>query len=154
MMLHLMLLSYFLGSLHALCFLKEVYSVKFRLLTTSTQRIFKATCGDFNNCCDIWEERIILTITFVVSFACFDLDTGDKSTLSVPNIRDRVIEFYNTHYCASRMKLVIQGDFDVSQMEHQVRSLFDRMEKRMIDPPSFSVLYLEGFFRVEGSVYC
>lgn len=76
---------------------------------------------------------------------CCNVDTGDKSTLSIPNIRERVIEFYHAHYSASRMKLVIQGDFDVSKMEHHVRSLFDQMEKRDLEPSSFSVLLFMSF---------
>ena len=76
---------------------------------------------------------------------CCNVDTGDKSTLSIPNIRERVIGFYHAHYSASRMKLVIQGDFDVSKMEHHVRSLFDQMEKRDLEPSSFSVLLFMSF---------
>lgn len=152
--LHLKRLNCFLDSLRALCFLKDVSSVRFKLWITSTPRISRAMYGGSSSWWDIWEEKAIHTITFVELLACCNVDTGDKSTLSIPNIRERVIEFYHAHYSASRMKLVIQGDFDVLKMEQHVRSLFDQMEKRALEPSSFSVLFFVVCWCVDRCVRC
>jgi insulysin len=46
--------------------------------------------------------------------------TGDKSSLSNPNLREMLFKFYNAHYSANIMKLVIYGQQDVETLTRAV----------------------------------
>lgn len=39
--------------------------------------------------------------------------TGDKTTLSNPNLREMLLNFYNSNYSSNLMKLVVYGKSDV-----------------------------------------
>ena len=47
--------------------------------------------------------------------------TGDKNTLGNPNLRDMLFKFYQNHYSANLMKLVVYGQQDIETLTNQVK---------------------------------
>lgn len=50
--------------------------------------------------------------------------TGDKTTLANPNLREMLFNFYNSHYSANIMKLVVYGQEDVDVLAKSVLEKF------------------------------
>ena len=42
--------------------------------------------------------------------------TGDKTTLSNPNLRKMLFDFYNSNYSSNLMKMVVYGKENVDQL--------------------------------------
>jgi len=63
-------------------------------------------------------------------FSVGNLETLNDSEDSY--LRDELIRFYQQHYCASRMKLVIQSDQTLDQQEQVIRGMFNAVENRGI----------------------
>jgi insulysin len=56
--------------------------------------------------------------------------TGDKSTLNIPGIRQKLLDFYNNHYSANLMKLVVYGKEDVDSMSEFVNERFGSISNK------------------------
>ncbi len=49
---------------------------------------------------------------------------GTRSTLSRPDIREQIIAFYRSHYSASRMTLVVLGNYSLDELQSMVTRRF------------------------------
>lgn len=69
-------------------------------------------------------------------------DCGNKITLNVENIRDKIIEFYNTYYSSDLMKLVICSNHSLSELI-KMSLLFEKIPKKKINkinPLNFPII--------------
>lgn len=86
------------------------------------------------------------TVNPVHPFSKFSV--GNLTTLSdteSSSLRDELINFYQQHYCASKMKLVIQSDQPLDIQETWFRELFSAVENRNINHiPLATPLYTEA----------
>lgn len=56
--------------------------------------------------------------------------TGDKSTLSNPNLCNMLLDFYNSNYSANLMKLVIYGKEKVDVLAQWAKDMFSAIPNR------------------------
>ena len=56
--------------------------------------------------------------------------TGDKSTLSNPNLRKMLLDFYNKHYSANLMKLVVYGSEKPETMAEWIKNMFSAIPNK------------------------
>ncbi|OUM68252.1 hypothetical protein PIROE2DRAFT_39354 [Piromyces sp. E2] len=67
--------------------------------------------------------------------------TGNFETLNIPDIRDRVIEFYNKYYSSNLMKLVILGNESIETLFKWAKLYFSKIKNKNLtlekfnDPP-------------------
>lgn len=87
---------------------------------------------------DVWRSSQLIKHISRPDHSFNHFYTGNKSTLSIPTIRERAIEFHKAYYLPSNMKLVVQGGFDVAKMQCRIQSLFGCLENRDSLPPQFS----------------
>jgi insulysin len=70
----------------------------------------------------------------------YGFGSGNSETLDIPNIRDRLIEFYKEHYSASNMSLVVLGTESLDQLETLVVDYFTEVPSpdtyQPFQPPS------------------
>lgn len=59
-------------------------------------------------------------------------DCGNKKTLNVKNIRDNMIDFYNTYYSSDLMKLVISSNHSLDELT-ELSLLFENIPKKKIN---------------------
>ena len=60
--------------------------------------------------------------------------TGNLETLNKPGVRDRLVTFYNEHYSANIMTLVVLGKEPLAELEKWVVSKFSAVENRDVEP--------------------
>lgn len=65
--------------------------------------------------------------------------TGDKSTLASPNLREMLFSFYNSHYSANIMKLVVYGQDDLDVLAQSVIEKFSEVKNHQ-----FAKFQIEG----------
>ena len=63
--------------------------------------------------------------------------SGNNATLQVEGIRDMVHAFYETHYSANRMTLVVYGKEDVQQLQAWVKTYFQDVPNRNLPVVNF-----------------
>lgn len=85
-------------------------------------------------------------------FAVGSLDTLSNTDKSL--IRDDVIEFYNKHYSADKMSLVIAGNYPLSQLKEWADTRFADIAKRDLEPrsqpePLFKPEKLPAFMQIK-----
>lgn len=68
--------------------------------------------------------------------------TGDKTTLTSPNLREMLFNFYNSHYSANVMKLVVYGQDDVEVLAQSVLQKFSEVKNHQF-----------GKFQIDGHPY-
>ena len=73
---------------------------------------------------------------------------GNKQTLNVPGIRNKVLDFYNTHYSANLMKLVIVSSLPLFQLIQVVTNIFSLVPFRNIPNPdrNYGLLYSKPIY--------
>lgn len=54
----------------------------------------------------------------------YGFGSGNSETLDVPNIRDLLLEFYQAHYSASNMALIVLGKESIEQLQEWVKLYF------------------------------
>ena len=90
---------------------------------------------------------ILYTISvFSTPFVCNLLETGNKTTLTLPDIRERAIAFHDQYYVASNMQLVILSPYDYDSLREYVEQLFSVMPKRDLVLPPISVRIMFSLF--------
>ncbi|WP_250657718.1 insulinase family protein [Alkalimarinus coralli] len=77
-----------------------------------------------------------------------NFSVGNLTTLSTRNnkdIRDVLIEFYDSHYSANQMKLVVLGKEPISQLEAWVSEKFSQIPNKNTSAPKFDMpMFKEG----------
>jgi insulysin len=58
---------------------------------------------------------------------------GSLETLSIPNIRDHVVDFYNKYYSSNIMKLIVVGKESLDELETFVAPLFSQVHNKNIN---------------------
>lgn len=56
-----------------------------------------------------------------------NFSTGHLESLKIPNIRDKLVEFYNTHYCTDKMKIVIYNNQSMDVMLKQFLPILEKI---------------------------
>ena len=59
-------------------------------------------------------------------------NVGSVETLNIPNIRETVLNFYNSYYSSHLMKLVIVGKHSLDELENNVKSMFSSVPRRNV----------------------
>ena len=100
------------------------------------------------------------------------IETGDKETLSIPNIRERAIAFHHAYYTASNMHLVILSSHRYEDLQQHIEALFSCMPiqeaestvmsvaiwiwihcRPLCTPPTYLVRCIELFLLAHWSYY-
>lgn len=63
-------------------------------------------------------------------------DVGSTETLSIPDIRNKLFEFYNKYYVANNMKLIIMDKRPLSEL-HRIAQIFNDVKQKNIQLPIF-----------------
>lgn len=63
---------------------------------------------------------------------------GNSSTLKIPGIRDRIIEFYNKHYSANLMSLVIYAKESTETLRQWAEDLFSPIKNKNVQLPTYT----------------
>lgn len=63
-------------------------------------------------------------------------DIGSSETLSIPNIRDELIKFYNKYYIANNMKLIIMDKRPLNEIQ-KIAQVFNDVKQKNIQLPIF-----------------
>lgn len=58
---------------------------------------------------DLWRDFQIWKNSTKKDHPLNKFSTGDKTTLNVPNVREKLFNFYKQNYSANLMKLVVYG---------------------------------------------
>ena len=58
---------------------------------------------------------------------------GNRETLMKPNIYETVNQFYNEHYSANLMKLVIVGNNSLDELDHTTRAIFSQIKNKNVN---------------------
>ena len=58
--------------------------------------------------------------------------TGDRSTLSVPNVRESLLDFYQKYYSSNLMKLVVYSNEVVDKTAEMVGNLFSLVSNKQL----------------------
>ena len=66
--------------------------------------------------------------------------TGSFDTLNRTDIRDRLLEFHQSHYSANRMRLVVLGKESVEQLQSMVETSFAAVPNRNVSAPVYASL--------------
>ncbi len=65
------------------------------------------------------------------------LAIGNRDTLTQPNLRDRLIEFYRQHYVADRISLAVYGPQDIATLKEWVNSRFEGVRSVQTKDPVY-----------------
>ena len=84
----------------------------------------------------------------VKSHPARNFHTGNLETLNVPDIRGKLIDFYNSHYSSNIMKLVICGKESLDKLEFNVKQMFSLIpNKHVIANTDYGYMF-------EAPIYC
>ena len=98
---------------------------------------------------DYWRSRQVLRDHYEAGHPNNMFSTGDLTTLG--NIsRDELIAFYETHYSANVMKLVLTSENSLDQMETWTKTYFTEIKNKNLTATSYPVEFLkeENVFRL------
>ena len=103
----------------------------------SLERELKAVDSEFhkNLLDDNWRMQQIVASNASAPINHFGL--GNKATLDLPDIRDRIIAFYQKFYSANLMSLVIYGKEDTQQLKNWAVELFSGIENKEVVLPEY-----------------
>lgn len=57
-----------------------------------------------------------------------NFDIGSKETLNIPNIRDELVNFYNTYYSSNLMKLIVLDSRSINDMKKIILPIFNSVK--------------------------
>jgi len=111
---------------------------------SSTQREINAINSEHNGNIqnDIWRVSNLRGKAFP-DHPMSRFSTGTHETLNKPGMRDRVVEFYNTHYSSNLLKLCIVGPQSLDTLEQWVREYFTPIKNKNIPEPTFPPMKLD-----------
>eukprot|EP00698_Gefionella_okellyi_P003046 TRINITY_DN12867_c0_g1_i1.p1 TRINITY_DN12867_c0_g1~~TRINITY_DN12867_c0_g1_i1.p1 ORF type:complete len:1029 (+),score=222.97 TRINITY_DN12867_c0_g1_i1:180-3089(+) len=66
--------------------------------------------------------------------------TGNLQTLSVPRIRQALLDFHSKYYSSNRMKLCVLGKESLDELEEMAREKFSSIENKNVPAPSWDTL--------------
>lgn len=76
---------------------------------------------------DNWKLLDVLKIICKKDHPYSNFSTGSTETLNVPNIHQKLIEFYNTYYSSNNMKLVVLHNKSFDVIEKLVHNIFNQV---------------------------
>jgi len=65
--------------------------------------------------------------------------TGDKTTLGKPDIRDRLVDFHNSHYSSNLMRLTVYGKEPIDTLESWANKMFKDVPNNKLEKPDFPI---------------
>jgi insulysin len=80
----------------------------------------------------LWRIQDVLRECCDITHPMNKFSTGSLKTLNVPNIRNKLIDFYNKYYSANIMNLVIIGNHSIEHLEKMVISSFSDIPNKNI----------------------
>lgn len=96
------------------------------MLESSSERELNAVCSEHSKNIqnDIWRKFQLTKALAKEGHPYGKFSTGNKDTLSHPDLRGMLLKFYNSHYSSNLMKLVVYGQKDVETLSKEVESRF------------------------------
>ena len=85
---------------------------------------------------DIWRIQQLSRNLAIKDSPINQFHTGNKETLSIPNIYERLREFHNKYYSANIMGLAVLGREDVETLQQWVEEIFSSVPNKNIEKPS------------------
>lgn len=87
-------------------------------------------------------------------FASFTVGTLDTlADREGSKIRDELLDFYDTHYSADRMTLVLAANYDLKQLESWTKSFFNDVPKRdIVVEKNTQPLFLDGHLPLDMTI--
>jgi insulysin len=99
------------------------------MLDSSSERELNAVHSEHskNLQSDMWRKYQLSKYLAKPGHPYNKFSTGDRSSLNNPNLREMLFNFYNSHYSANLMKLVIYGQSDVDALAKEVETRFEQV---------------------------
>ncbi len=106
------------------------------LKTDSVGRELKAVNSEYQNSLtnDGWVMEAVKKQFMINTHPSSKFNMGSLETLDIPNIRESVVEFYNTYYSSHLMKLVVVGTESLEILEKMVVEMFSQVKKCKVSP--------------------
>lgn len=79
---------------------------------------------------DSWRNHQIIKKISNTNNPLSKFSTGNNETLAIPDIRDRVINFYENNYSANLMKLIILSNKDFDEMKNMAIKYFSEIKNK------------------------
>ncbi|EGC35711.1 hypothetical protein DICPUDRAFT_151903 [Dictyostelium purpureum] len=79
-----------------------------------------------------------------------NFQTGNKETLDIEGIREKVVDFYNKFYSANNMKVSLYGKESLNQLEALAREFFSPIKNKNLEVPKFEPLQLKQSVWIEA----
>lgn len=73
---------------------------------------------------DMWRHNMIIRTMANPESSYHNFGCGNKKTLNVPNIRDKLVEFYNSNYSSNIMNLVVYTEKKMEQIKKIIKKIF------------------------------
>jgi insulysin len=88
------------------------------MLDSSSERELNAVHSEHskNLLNDSWRKFQLSKFLAKAGHPYSKFSTGDKNSLSNPNLREMLFDFYNANYSANLMKLVVYGQLDIDTL--------------------------------------
>ncbi len=102
----------------------------------SVSRELKAVNSEYQNSLtnDGWVMESVKKQFMINTHPSSKFNMGSLETLDIPNIRESVVQFYNTYYSSHLMKLVVVGVETLDVLEKMVVDMFSLVKKRDVMP--------------------
>lgn len=86
---------------------------------------------------DMWRfYQLVKTAGYIDKFSQFS--TGSKETLSTPDIKQQLLQFYNRYYSANIMNLTVYSNKDIQVLEQLVKEKFLPVKNLNVVAPIFN----------------
>jgi insulysin len=101
----------------------------------SVQREINAVDSEYKNglTSDAWRFQGVKREFINPSHPMSKFNVGSTETLNIPNIREIVLNFYNSNYSSDLMKLVVVGKHTLDELETNVINMFSPVPKRNVN---------------------
>ena len=110
----------------------------------SVQREINAVDSEYKNGLtnDAWRFHGVKREFMNDSHPMHKFNVGSTSTLNIPNVREIVMDFYNTYYSSDLMKLVVVGKQTLDELENSVTTMFSAVPKhKVVTKTEFGFMY-------------
>ncbi|KRX06860.1 Metalloenzyme, LuxS/M16 peptidase-like protein [Pseudocohnilembus persalinus] len=89
---------------------------------------------------DNWRFSHLFRISGLQGSTFNRFGTGSKETLSIPDIKDQIIKFYNKYYSSNLMKLVVLSNQNLDIIKEQIQQNFQLIQNKNLKVPIYKDL--------------
>lgn len=102
---------------------------------------------------EVRRERDVFRELVIDNHPLSKFSTGNQNTLSgvsANRLQKELFDFYNSHYSANKMVLVLSGPYELTQLKTWAQDKFSAIKnKNVAQPQSFEKLFDDGFLPAE-----